>query len=279
MLSIRCALCTLLLVLAAGPTSAQARQQVIISDIDDTIKHTDVDDKSDALGNALFNRTGFSGMAPLYNAIRLSDGEPLVRTHPSDLIFVSGSPALFEGAIEDFLTLNGYSLWSLFTRGLGNWAGTYDFKVRTIRQVLRGLKARESEVHLIGDDTQKDPLVYRTISQEFPELVGGVYIREVLHENSPLDGQLGFHSAVDIGLELLLRGRLKESDIVRILSDFSRAGELDSERAFPEFAQCPWAPDWLTRTWGRELRRQGYADLATRIRTFEQEVEIACHGR
>lgn len=281
MLLSRLVLPLLLIGLALDSTPAQARRHVIISDIDDTVKHTDVDDKSDALGNALFNRTGFSGMAALYQALRLSDGDPVVRTNPSDLIFVSGSPAIFEGAIEEFLNLNGYSFWSLFTRGLSNWAGTEEFKVRTIRDLLRGLDSRETEVYLVGDDTQKDPAVYRTIAQEFPELIQGAYIREVLHENTPLDGQLGFHSAVDLGLELLLRGRLTESDIHRILVDFHRPdiGELDAERAFPEFAQCPWIPDWLTRTWGRELRRQGYADLATRIRTFEQEVEIACYYR
>jgi len=260
---------------------AEARKHVIISDIDDTVKHTDVDDKSDALGNALFNRTGFSGMAPLYSGLRLSDGDPTVRTGPSDLIFVSGSPAIFEGAIEEFLNLNGYALWSLFTRGLSNWAGTREFKLRTIRDLLRGLAARETEVYLVGDDTQKDPVVYRTIAQEFPELIHGVYIREVLRENSPIDGQLGFHSAADVGLELFLRGRLTEHDIYRILDDFYRpeSGEFDAERAFPDFAECPWIPDWLTRTWGREILRQGYVNLTKRIRTFEQDVEIACTYR
>ena len=281
MLFLRLVLPLLFIGLTVGSMPAQARRHVIISDIDDTVKHTDVDDKSDALGNALFNRTGFSGMSALYHALRLSDGDPTVPTHPSDLIFVSGSPAIFEGAIEEFLNLNGYSFWNLFTRGLSNWAGTEAFKVRTIRELLRGLDSRETEVYLVGDDTQKDPVVYRTLTQDFPELIHGVYIREVLPENSPFDGQLGFHSAVDLGLELLLRERLTESDIQRILQDFYRpdTGELDTERAFPKFAQCPWIPDWLTRNWGRELRRQGYANLATRIRTFEREVEIACTYR
>jgi hypothetical protein len=111
--------------------------------------------------------------------------------------------------------------------------------------------------------------------------VSATFIREVLHETQPLDGQHGFHSAVDIGIELLLKGRLEEDDILRILSDFQHPLDesFEGKRAFPDFVQCPWAPDWLTRTWSGALHQKGHTRLLGLIRKFELEIEIHCEYR
>jgi hypothetical protein len=269
--------------LSAFPALSQVsgKQHVLVSDIDDTVKITDVNDASDSISNSFFGRDGFPGMAPLFDALRASDGDSAPSVNPPDLSFVTGSPSFLRSAIEEFLHLNGFFDWALITRNFFGRPEMVEYKTGAIRGLLGKLSEAEQEAYLFGDDTQADPQVYQIIQDGCPDLIAGVYIRQIRNDRDDLPGQKGFFTAVDIGIDLLLQARLRTEDIKAILADFRdpECGTFEGDRAFPPFAQCPWDPNWLTHSRGSELERLGQSQLLDELRKFEWEVEVTCKTR
>ena len=186
-------------VLLIGPTGLS-----IISDIDDTIKVTQVTDRK-----AMLRRTFLEpfepvpGMANLYQqwaaAAKPTPGESrepfAVAFH-----FVSSSPwQLYEPLAkftcdEDFPPAT-FHLKRFRLRPSGVMALLADpleTKPQVIRRILETYPKRKFV--LVGDSGEKDPEVYATIAREFPEQIASILIRDVTDEaaDSPR-----YHEAFD----------------------------------------------------------------------------------
>ena len=155
----------------------------VISDLDDTVIQSRITSFLQAvrtvmLGNAR-TRLPFPGVAAFYQA--LENGGDGARTNP--IFYVSSSPWNIHDIIADFMDIQRIPRgpitlrdWDIVLSALtSSRLGT--FKEPVIREIL--------QLHpslpfiLIGDNSQKDPEIYRKILDEFPGRILAIYIRNV----------------------------------------------------------------------------------------------------
>jgi phosphatidate phosphatase APP1 len=183
----------LLAPLQAGHDDVHATAQVrvltgtpafgVISDLDDTVIQSRITSFLQAvrtvmLGNAR-TRLPFPGVAAFYRALELGgDG---ARMNP--IFYVSSSPWNIHDIIADFMDFQGIPrgpislrdwdivLSALTSSRLGN------FKEPIIREILDLYPSLP--FILIGDNSQKDPEIYRAILDRHPARILAIYIRNV----------------------------------------------------------------------------------------------------
>lgn len=155
----------------------------VISDLDDTVIQSHVDDFMKALmALALENahtRTPFPRVAEFYQALTLGAD----RKGHNPLFYVSSSPWEILDAIEEFLVLQkippGPVLlrdWDIDLGALGS-TRLKGHKLPLVREILE-LYPKLPFI-LIGDTTQQDPEIYKEVVHEHPDRILAVYIRAV----------------------------------------------------------------------------------------------------
>ena len=182
---------------------------LIISDVDDTIKVTNVLNKKDAVLNGLFSRKAFSGMSELYQEFNTND---------SFIYYVSGSPKILNKAIESFFDINQFPQpGNLILKS--TMISTYFYKLNEIRNLI--YLNNPDDIILIGDDTEFDPEVYDVISKEYESKVKSIYIRAIKNRGLPSNDLIkSFFSPVEIAGFELLRGHFSISGLVKVTSAF-----------------------------------------------------------
>lgn len=157
-------LCFLTLQVSAGEHSYE--KITIISDLDDTIKITNVGNTTDAIRNGLFSEHFFAGMQELYSGI----------VPPNKTFFiVSGSIKYLRGRIEEALEENRMPKSEVILKELHD-GRTADYKIRKIRGIITNTPGT---FILLGDDTEFDPEVLLAMKSEFPDRILATYIRSV----------------------------------------------------------------------------------------------------
>lgn len=152
----------------------------IISDVDDTIKHSNVPNRKDLFRNT-FTRTfvPISGMPELYQDCAQAG---------ASFHFVSGSPwQLFEPLVE-FMREESYP------------PGSFHLKRFRIRDSARKIRMSPQKTHkraaiepilaafpkrkfvLIGDSGEQDPEIYASFLRERPDQIASIFIRAVREE-------------------------------------------------------------------------------------------------
>jgi phosphatidate phosphatase APP1 len=154
----------------------------VISDIDDTIVWTHVNDRRRmvwtlARSNAA-SRKPLAGVAALYRA--LHDGATGTEGNP--FFYVSSGPWNLYPALVDFLRINAIPPGPLFLKDWGrqmltSWRDHGTHKLAAIREIMTAF-ARLPFV-LVGDSGEQDPEIYRDVAREFPQRVAAIYIRSV----------------------------------------------------------------------------------------------------
>ena len=158
-------------------------EQLVISDIDDTVLQSKVTNllhavKTVAFGNAR-TRLPFPGVAAFYQALR--DGSSGSQRNP--LFYVSSSPWNLHDVISQFLELQRIPAGPIMLRdldiGLDTLASSrhHAHKREMIRRVLTTYPTVPAI--LIGDSSQQDPEIYRDVVREYPGRIRAVYIRNV----------------------------------------------------------------------------------------------------
>ena len=157
----------------------------IISDVDDTIKHSNVPNRGDLFRNT-FTRTfvPIAGMPELYRDCAQAGAA---------FHFVSGSPWQLYEPLSEFLREEGYP------------AGSFHLKRFRIRDSARKIRMSPQKTHkraaiepilaafpqrkfvLIGDSGEQDPEIYASFLRERPQQIAGVFIRAVREETRAAD--------------------------------------------------------------------------------------------
>lgn len=152
----------------------------IISDVDDTIKHSNVPNRRDLFRNT-FTRifVPIAGMPELYQACAQAG---------ASFHFVSGSPWQLYEPLSEFMRDEGYP------------AGSFHLKRFRIRDSARKIRPSPQKAHkraaiepilaafpqrkfvLIGDSGEHDPEIYASFLRERPEQIAGIFIRAVREE-------------------------------------------------------------------------------------------------
>ena len=157
----------------------------IISDIDDTIKVSNVDDRSQLLANTFLREfKGIDGMANLYNDW-FQQG--------ADFHYVSSSPWQLHAPLLDLQARGGFPGGTIHLRNfqLRNHVVQRALMIRrhgkstSIKSLLQSLPNRK--FILIGDSGEKDPEIYRKICRKYSEQIAGVFIRDMKHK--PVDDE------------------------------------------------------------------------------------------
>ena len=149
----------------------------VISDIDDTVKLTNVGDRRELLANTFLRQfRPVPGMVDLYK-----------EWHAAGTAFhyVSASPWQLAGCLAGFFEDSGLPAGSMHlslfrlkdTTPLGRLPSKKRSKRRSIERILTDFPGRRFV--LIGDSGEKDPEIYTAVARRFPQQVAAIAIREV----------------------------------------------------------------------------------------------------
>ena len=163
----------------------QAEGVSIISDIDDTIKTTEVYEGGKTMLINTFNRPlkAAPGMSGLYRKLHSSGA----RFH-----YLSGSPWQLFPMLDEFLRVNSFpagsfnlkefranpsspEFWDFIAGG-----STEEFKKDAIKDIMNSYPDRQ--FILIGDSGERDPEIYGWAASTYPNQVKEIYIRNVTQE-------------------------------------------------------------------------------------------------
>ncbi|HVF66856.1 MAG TPA: phosphatase domain-containing protein [Pyrinomonadaceae bacterium] len=160
----------------------------VISDIDDTIKITEV-----PAGKSIVLRNTF-----LRDYVPVEEMIGRYRAYPGDVMFhyVSGSPWQLHKLLGEFVKGNFpegafhmkdvrknllmHESWQDFVNFSRGDEATKEQKLEQIRRIMRAFPGRK--FILYGDSGEQDPQVFRRIKREFPEQVIEIHIRDVVGE-------------------------------------------------------------------------------------------------
>jgi phosphatidate phosphatase APP1 len=155
----------------------------VISDIDDTIKVTQVRDRRATLRNTFVRPfEPAPGMAELY--------QNLVRSNRSELHYVSASPWQLYLPLVEFVRTNGFPPGSFALKEfrwkdrsfVSLFADPEKYKPAIIEPLLKRFPNRQ--FLLIGDSGERDPEIYAALARKYPEQIIGIWIRDVTNEPS-----------------------------------------------------------------------------------------------
>jgi phosphatidate phosphatase APP1 len=175
-----------------GPTGLS-----VISDIDDTVKISEVTNKKGLLNHTFFlDSAAAHGMSSLY-----SDwAEQGVEIH-----FVSSSPWQLYAPLQEFLDAAGFpesalnlkivrfrdeTLFDLFKKGT-------ETKPVVIEGILQTYPNRQFV--LVGDSGEQDPEVYSALLRKHPKQILKIYIRNVTNESADNDRFKSVFANIDPG--------------------------------------------------------------------------------
>jgi hypothetical protein len=158
----------------------------IVSDIDDTIKHTQVHDRREMLLNTFAREfEPVPGMAAWLQ--RCAAAEPAASFH-----YVSGGPHQLYPALEEFLRAHAFPPGTVHLRSVdlareifAAGSGTRTHKLAVIGQLLDDFPRRRFV--LVGDSGEQDPEIYGELARSFPGRIAAILIRDVTGE--PADAE------------------------------------------------------------------------------------------
>ena len=237
---------TLILLILSVFTFQSFAQTVVVSDVDDTIKVSHVLDPDSAVGNSLKVGNVFRGMSELYTEIK--SYQPTAQFY-----YVTNAPErLFTNIHGIFLKIHNFPAGRLVLR---KSLSDKNHKVHSIRKIIE-LENPETLI-LIGDNGERDPIVYNQIQNEFPEIKIITFIREAYsskHEEEDDRGtrlfkdQIGFVTPTEIALKLQAENFLTSHQVDNLESNFveptlSQAKQEDDDGetgtlSFPNWVDC-----------------------------------------
>ncbi|KAG8904743.1 hypothetical protein FRC00_013808 [Tulasnella sp. 408] len=165
-------------------TSAKVR---LISDIDDTIKRTEV-----LLGvKAIYRNVFVKGLSDLI-VPGMADWYSAMARRGVHFHYVSNSPFELLPVLLDFFSAAGLPQGSIRLRYYGGrsmlgglWSGAGDKKRGSIIEVLDAFA--DSQFVLVGDTGEQDLELYATIARERPEQILALFLRDVSTTGPPVD--------------------------------------------------------------------------------------------
>nr|MCU0874068.1 App1 family protein [Pirellulaceae bacterium] len=149
----------------------------IISDIDDTIKISNVQDRQALVANTFLREfRAVPGMAPLYR--KWADAGAAFH-------YVSGSPWQLHELLADFCRSEGFPAGSFHMKlfrlkdssALSFFGSQEGYKTEVIEKILADFPHRNFT--LVGDSGEQDPEVYAAVARKHPGQIQQILIRNV----------------------------------------------------------------------------------------------------
>ncbi|CAF4596574.1 unnamed protein product [Rotaria sp. Silwood1] len=214
----------------------------VISDVDDTIKISEVLDKVRLLANTfIYPFKPVPGMAELYQKWRINNNNCTFH-------YLSGMPDQLYILTHEFIYENKFPDGTFHMRHFG-WAATSIFGflhsqstfIHKIAYLRYFLSNTMRDYVLVGDSGEKDPEIYGTVAKEYPERVRAIFIRAIkgeafedqrffdAFEGVPREKWLVFNDPQQLPIDL---SRSPKATMVRDTSGVVHRLVLDSELIF-----------------------------------------------
>jgi hypothetical protein len=167
----------------------------VISDIDDTIKRTQVRDRREMLLNTFARRfEAAPHMAAYYRALAQV---PDTRFH-----YLSASPIQLYPALADFVRDNDFPAGSMHLRESTTWRtlipGAEDSRAHKLGVIDRLLtEFPRRRFVLVGDSGEADPEIYAQVYRANPQRIDGIVIRDVTDEGRLSDRYRATFDGID----------------------------------------------------------------------------------
>ena len=222
-----------ILALSLFARSDVAPRTIVVTDIDDTIRHTHVRPEDERissrakqiwkLASGLFkSNNAFIGMPSLYNALAAGGAE---------IHYVSGAPQILSFIPEKFLEGAGFPQGELWLRPTVR-VSTQDYKLSRIAEIIES--DPQARIVLIGDNGEADAETYRKLQADprFASRIQGVFIHKLYGEQTgqtgqPLAfGQKGFLTSADLAVELNRVGVLSNEAALETVNLVGRSRSL-----------------------------------------------------
>lgn len=205
--------------------SANSFSLSIISDLDDTLKITNVLDRSEATRNALFSKKAFYGSSQLLSEMG----------HYTDHLYVvSGTTNFLTFRVKSFLNFNNINYKDLFLRDIIRQDNISFYKTQIIEKLLE--ENPSEDFILIGDNTEKDGYVYDGLKVKYPNRIKSIYIKQIKKKDG-LKRVRPFYSVADLAMYEYLDERMSFSQVASIIKDLAFAKNFND--LFPGFTHCP----------------------------------------
>lgn len=158
----------------------------VISDIDDTIKISNVLDKKELILNTFFRPfKAASGMSKYYRQLAKTDG---TRFH-----YVSASPWQLYRVLREFLDNEKFPLGSFHMKTfrwkdkslINIFKSSFQYKIDIIEPIIKTFPKRQ--FLLVGDSGEKDPEIYGEIARRHVKQIRKILIRNVTKEDPRSD--------------------------------------------------------------------------------------------
>jgi len=156
----------------------KATGPIVISDIDDTIKITEVKDSHSILRNTFLRPfQPVPGMRELYHAWAERD--------QAQFCYVSASPWQLFSPLAAFVSSNGFPTGPFFLKQFRLKDESFRSLFQSPEQYKPGVIEPLFELFphrnfiLVGDSGEKDPEIYAALAKKYPERVAHILIREV----------------------------------------------------------------------------------------------------
>lgn len=148
----------------------------VISDIDDTIKVTNISSKLEVLKNTLVRPfVAVPGMAQLYKLWK--------QEWNANFFYVSSSPWQLYSHLHTFLEQNEFPMGSFYLKRASlhdsTFTNLFTSSKKTKPPIIQQLLERFPKRHflLVGDDGENDPEIYAKMASEFAKQIKHIYIR------------------------------------------------------------------------------------------------------
>lgn len=205
---------------------------IVVSDIDDTIKQTDVGNPIVMFFKGLFGKQPFAGMPELYRAFKENSLKQSFKNEER-MFYLSESPDFLTRKAVRFLKKGGFPKGDVILRPWTQMFQGHTFKLPQLQKISA---VTTLPFILIGDDTQADPETYAELQKSQPDRVAAIYIHRVDARKIP-EGQKAFVTAFDIALAEVNAGRLSVEQALQIGQRLLDVKEF--EDIIPSYMTCP----------------------------------------
>jgi phosphatidate phosphatase APP1 len=156
---------------------------IVVSDIDDTIKVTQVRDRGATLRNTFLELfQPVPGMADVYHV--------WAQESQAQFCYVSASPWQLYSPLANFIRSNGFPAGVFYLKSF-RWKdesffnlfeGPEKYKPEVIEPLMKQFPNRKFV--FVGDSGEKDPEIYGALARKHPDQVAKILIRDVTNESS-----------------------------------------------------------------------------------------------
>jgi hypothetical protein len=248
---------------AGIPATGESGKTLLVSDIDDTIRRTDVLDKVEAVVNALKSKNAFSGMSLLYSSWR--DENKANRT----ITYLSAAPGMFILPGMRFLKDSGFpgdttDVAASVVSGRQSSETAGAFKTKKLKEMFDTALSTGAVPHtviLVGDNGEQDMIAYGNYIDYVANRGGATdRIFSFIHHvyDSPRGSEIvaphrPFATAADLAVQLAGLSLIGTPSLARVLHEVASEVVQAPPTVIPSFMKCRQFSAWPKLDQGEPL--------------------------